>query len=98
MIDANFCHDRSLCRDNKYAVEKEQVIKLIRTVIEVGSTRPEPLAANASGIVPLSEPVMRSLIAIAEHVEHPFRSICIQTLAEIRESFLQAMLHSYGQY
>ena len=86
---------RSLCRDNKHAVEKEQVIKLIRTIIEVGSTRPEPLAANGSGIVRLSEPVMRSLIAIAEHVEDPFRSICIQTLAEIRESFLQ--VHGYGQ-
>lgn len=82
---------RSLCRDNKHAVEKEQAVKLIRTIVEIGSTRPESLAANGSGIVPLSEPVMRSLIAIAEHIEDPFRYICIQTLAEIRQSFHEAM-------
>ncbi len=86
---------RSLCRDNKHAIEKEQAIKLIRAMVEIGSTRPESLAVNGSGIVPLSEPVMRSLIAISEHIEDPFRSICIQTLAEICESFLPA--RGYGR-
>lgn len=36
------------------------------------------------GVVPLSEPVMRAFIAVAEHVEDPFRPICILTLTEIR--------------
>ncbi|KAF8349461.1 Rapamycin-insensitive companion of mTOR, N-term-domain-containing protein [Amanita rubescens] len=96
---------KSLCRDNKHAIEKEQAIKLIRTMVEIGSTRPESLAANGIGIVPLSEPVMRSLIAISEHLEDPFRSICIQTLAEIllvdidlvaRTGGLRYLLHILG--
>ncbi|KAF8631052.1 hypothetical protein AX15_002660 [Amanita polypyramis BW_CC] len=96
---------KSLCRDNKYAVEKEQVVKLIRTIVEVGSTRPEPSAASTNLVVPLSEPVMRSLIAIAEQVEDPFRPICIQTLAEIllvdidlvaRTGGLRYLLHVLG--
>jgi rapamycin-insensitive companion of mTOR len=74
---------RSLNRDIKHAVEKEQVIKLIRTIIEVG-TRRDSSAAGGTGIVPLSEPIMRALIAVAEHPEEPFRSICTQTLSEIR--------------
>jgi len=58
---------RSLCRDNNAVEKEEQAVKLIvRTIVEIGSTRPESLAANGTGIVPLSEPV-RSLIAIAEH-------------------------------
>ena len=36
------------------------------------------------GIVPLSEAVMRSIVAVAEHAEDPFRLICIEILAEIR--------------
>ena len=71
-------------RDNKHAVEKEQVIKLIRTIIEIGAVRNDPPAAGVTGIVPLSEPVMRALLAVAEHPEEPFRTICIQTLSEIR--------------
>jgi rapamycin-insensitive companion of mTOR len=68
-------------------VEKEQVIKLIRTIVEIGAERREsPLAAGA-GIVPLSESVMRAVVAVAEHAEDPFRPICVQTLAEIRELF-----------
>jgi large subunit ribosomal protein L17e len=74
---------RSLNRDNKHAVEKEQVIKLIRTIIEVGTCR-DSSAAGGTGVVPLSEPIMRALIAVAEHPEEPFRSICTQTLSEIR--------------
>lgn len=55
-------------------MEKEQVIKLVRTIVEVGS---------GPRSVPISETVMRSIIAVAEHPEDPFRLICIQTLAEI---------------
>lgn len=64
-------------------MEKEQVIKLIRTIVEVGAVRRDATKGAGSGTVPLSEPVMRAFIAVAEHVEDPFRLICIQTLAEI---------------
>lgn len=75
---------RSLQRDNKHATEREQAIKLIRTIIEVGTTRKSSaLSPTSSGSVNLSEAVMRAFIAVAEHPEDPFRPICIQTLTEI---------------
>lgn len=68
-------------------MEKEQVIKLIRAIVEIGSERRRPGAANAcaSGAVPLSSAVMRSVIAVAESADDPFRPICLQTLTEICE-------------
>jgi len=76
-------YSRALLRDNKHAVEKEQVIKLIRIIVEVGTVRRDPEMKSGPGSVPISETVMRSIIAVAEHPEDPFRLICIQTLAEI---------------
>jgi large subunit ribosomal protein L17e len=64
-------------------VEKEQAIKLIRAIVEIGSERAESPGVPGAGAVPLSEPIMRAIIAVAEHAEDPFRPICIQTLAEI---------------
>jgi rapamycin-insensitive companion of mTOR len=74
-----------LSRDNKFAVEKEQVIKLIRAIVQIGVEQRTPYSATAVSRVPLSEPVLRAFIAVAEHVEEPFRQICVLTLAEIRE-------------
>ena len=76
---------RSLSRDNKFAVEKEQVIKLIRAIVQIGAEQRTPYNAASASRVPLSEPVLRAFIAVAEHVEEPFRQICVLTLAEIRE-------------
>lgn len=96
---------KSLCRDNKHAIEKEQAIKLIRAFVEIGTVRSEPSETNANGVAPLSEPVLRSLIAIAEHVDDPFRAICIETLAELllvdidlvaRTGALRLLLHVLG--
>ncbi|KIO29376.1 hypothetical protein M407DRAFT_70503 [Tulasnella calospora MUT 4182] len=74
---------RSLARDNKHAVEKEQAIKLIRAYIDIGSSRKSPTVGAGSGHVPLSEGVMRALVAVAEHPEDQFRHIALETLAEI---------------
>ncbi|TFK28071.1 hypothetical protein FA15DRAFT_612999 [Coprinopsis marcescibilis] len=99
---------KSLQRDNKHAQEKEQALKLIRTVIEVGTTRRDAsisTSANAGG-VHLSEAVMRAIIAVAEHPEDPFRPICIQTLTEIllmdiellaRSGGIKVLLHVLGE-
>lgn len=78
---------KSLARDNKYSGEREQVIKLIRTIIEVGAERRAMRMSAGLGRVPLSEPTMRALIAIAEHPEDPLRPICCETLVEIRTCF-----------
>ena len=73
-----------MSRDNKFAIEKEQVIKLIRAIVQIGAERRTPWNTQASR-VPLREPVLRAFIAVAEHVDEPFRQICVLTLAEICE-------------
>ncbi|KAJ7672758.1 Rapamycin-insensitive companion of mTOR, N-term-domain-containing protein [Mycena rosella] len=97
---------KSLTRDNKHTMEKEQVIKLIRTMVEVGTVRNEFRGAGGCGTVPLSGAVMRAFVAVAEHAEDPFRPICIQTLAEIlvidtdlvaRTGGMRFLLHALGE-
>ncbi|KAG2009933.1 ste16 [Coprinopsis cinerea AmutBmut pab1-1] len=89
---------KSLQRDNKHAQEKEQALKLIRTIIEVSTThRDGSIATNVSmGNVQLSEVVMRAIIAVAEHPEDPFRPICIQTLTEILLMDIELLVRSGG--
>ncbi|EGN98236.1 hypothetical protein SERLA73DRAFT_169260 [Serpula lacrymans var. lacrymans S7.3] len=97
---------KSLARDNKHAIEKEQVIKLIRAIVEIGSERSERRGITGTGMIPLSEPVMRAFIAVAEHTEDPFRPICVQTLAEMvlididlvaRTGGIRFLLHALGE-
>ncbi|KAF8195553.1 Rapamycin-insensitive companion of mTOR, N-term-domain-containing protein [Pholiota molesta] len=97
---------KSLLRDNKCAVEKEQAIKLIRTIVEVGTVRRDAETNGGPGVVPISETVMRAIVAVAEHPEDPFRLICIQTLAEIllididlalKTGVIRFLLHVLGE-
>jgi len=78
-----------LNRDIKYAVEKEQAIKLIRTMVEIGTARRDSSTSGVA-VVPISDAVLRSVIAVAEHLDDPFRPICIETLTEICKSHLLA--------
>ncbi|KAI0775530.1 Rapamycin-insensitive companion of mTOR, N-term-domain-containing protein [Trametes elegans] len=87
---------KSLSRDNKHTVEKEQVIKLIRSVVDIGSERHSPHSAIGSGTVPLSDAVMRALIAVAEYPEDPFKPICVQTLTEILLIDIELMARNGG--
>ena len=68
-------------------MEKEQVIKLIRTIVTVGSQRKGSNHAPCTGTVPLSERVVRAFVAVAEQPDDPFQSVAIQTLAEISEKW-----------
>ncbi|KAJ7675763.1 Rapamycin-insensitive companion of mTOR, N-term-domain-containing protein [Mycena polygramma] len=97
---------KSLTRDNKHTLEKEQAIKLIRTIVEVGTVRNESRGVGGCGTVPLSGAVMRAFVAVAEHAEDPFRLICIETLAEIlvidtdlvaRTGGMRFLLHALGE-
>ncbi|RPD54648.1 hypothetical protein L226DRAFT_535797 [Lentinus tigrinus ALCF2SS1-7] len=87
---------KSLSRDNKHTVEKEQVIKLIRAIVEIGSERHPTHSAIGSGNVPLSDAVMRALIAVAEYPEDPFKPICVQTLTEILLIDIELMARTGG--
>jgi rapamycin-insensitive companion of mTOR len=74
---------RTLVRDNKHAAEKEQAIKLIRAVIEVGTVHTDTSSVPGAGVVPLSEAIIRAVIAVAEQPDDPFRPVCILTLTEL---------------
>ncbi|KAF7965609.1 hypothetical protein HWV62_33461 [Athelia sp. TMB] len=96
---------KSLTRDNKHAVEKEQVIKLIRAVVTVSRER-KSIIGTGPVTVPISDCVMRALVAVADYPEDPFRSVCIQTLAEIllldidlvaRTGGIRFLLHALGE-
>ena len=53
--------------------------------MELGTVRNDSTeTAFSPGSVQLSETVVRSVIAVAEHTEDPFRLVCIETLTEIR--------------
>nr|VWP00964.1 Guanyl nucleotide exchange factor Sql2 [Ganoderma boninense] len=97
---------KSLSRDNKHTVEKEQAVKLIRAVVEIGSERHSPNSAVGTGTVPLSDAVMRAVISVAEYPEDPFKPICLQTLTEIllididlmaRTGGIRVLLHSLAE-
>lgn len=62
------------------------MIKLLRAIVEIGSSRRGPGAAVGCGSVPLSEAVMRAFMAVAEQPDEPFKLICLQTLTEICSS------------
>ncbi|KAH0832008.1 Rapamycin-insensitive companion of mTOR, N-term-domain-containing protein [Lanmaoa asiatica] len=96
----------SLARDNKHAVEREQVIKLIRAVVDIVSEKRDRRGNTGSTLIPLSEPIMRAFVAVSEHAEDPFRQICVQTLAEMslldidlvaRTGGIRFLLHALGE-
>jgi rapamycin-insensitive companion of mTOR len=82
-IPVVFDNTRSLALDIKHTVEKEQAIKLIRTIVAIGSQKRGSTHTSSTGAVPLSERVMRAFVAVAEQPDDPFRPIAIQTLTEI---------------
>ncbi|KAG1745997.1 Rapamycin-insensitive companion of mTOR, N-term-domain-containing protein [Suillus paluster] len=97
---------KSLARDNKHAREREQVIKLIRTIVDIVSEPRDRRGITGTKTIPLSEPIMRAFLAVAEHAEDPFRPICVQTLAEMilididlvaRSGGIRFLLHALGE-
>ncbi|KAI9228785.1 MAG: Rapamycin-insensitive companion of mTOR, N-term-domain-containing protein [Piptocephalis tieghemiana] len=64
---------RSLARDVKHEVEREQAIRLIRACIDLGE--------RATAHLPVGP--VRALVAMAEHADEPFRNLCLETLCEL---------------
>jgi len=70
---ANYFHLRSsLIKDRKADVEREQALKFVRAFLDV-----------KNGVHELSRAVVRTIAAVAGHVDDRLRPICLQTLAEI---------------
>lgn len=62
----------SLIKKEKAALEREQAVKLVRSFLDV-----------KSGVHELSQSVVRSLVAVAEHNDDNLKDICLLTLAEV---------------
>ena len=62
----------SLVKESKASIEREQALKFVRAFLDV-----------KDGVKEISQPVVRIIVAMAEHTEDRLRSICILTLAEI---------------
>lgn len=63
---------RSLIKDRKSDVEREQALKFVRAFLEV-----------KDGVREVSRAVVRTIAALAEDAEERLRPICLETLAEI---------------
>jgi rapamycin-insensitive companion of mTOR len=63
---------RSLVKETRASVEREQALKFVRAFMEV-----------KGGVREISRAVLRAVVAIAEHTDDRLRMICIETLAEI---------------
>lgn len=64
--------NRALTRDQRYDIEREQAIRLIRSLIEL------PYAAEK-----MPHSIVRTLIAVAEQPDDKFKLICLETLCEL---------------
>lgn len=95
---------RTLLRDRKAVVEKEQALKLIRAVLELNhkSVNSGGGAARYEHRI-LGDGVVRALVAASEPVDEPMRNVYIETLAEMaimdlpllcRGGGLSAVIHS----
>ncbi|KND04740.1 uncharacterized protein SPPG_00443, partial [Spizellomyces punctatus DAOM BR117] len=63
---------RALTRDQRYDVEREQSLKLIRAFLDV---------PGGSELIPQS--LIRMLVAVSEQPDDKFRTICVETLCEL---------------
>lgn len=77
--------NRSLIKDRKADLEREQALKFVRAFLDI-----------KDGIRELSRAVVRTVVSIAEHGEDRLRPICLETLAEILVRDPQLLLASGG--
>ncbi|TPX62078.1 hypothetical protein PhCBS80983_g00632 [Powellomyces hirtus] len=63
---------RALTRDQRYEVEREQALKLIRTFLDI------PGGAHL-----LPQNLARILVAVAEQPDDRYRNVCLETLCEL---------------
>lgn len=62
----------SLVKESKAMVEREQALKFVRAFLDV-----------KDGVREIAHPVVRIIVAVAEHGDDRLRSMCIMTLAEL---------------
>lgn len=76
---------RSLIKDRKADLEREQALKFVRAFLDI-----------KDGIREVSRAVVRTIVAIAEQGDDRLRPICLETLAEILVRDPQLLLASGG--
>lgn len=78
-------YHRSLIKDRKADLEREQALKFVRAFLDI-----------KDGHCELSRAVVRTVVSIAEHGDDRLRPICLETLAEILVRDPQLLLASGG--
>ncbi|PWN49565.1 hypothetical protein IE53DRAFT_388192 [Violaceomyces palustris] len=77
---------RSLVRDGRFEAEKEQALKLVRSIMELGASRtvnaaPDRFTTDLNDLI--GSGVVRTIAAVAENSEDKLRHLCLETLAEL---------------
>ncbi|KAJ3033210.1 hypothetical protein HDV00_006653 [Rhizophlyctis rosea] len=62
---------RALTRDQRYDVEREQALKLVRTLLDI-----------PGGVELLPQSIVRTIIAVAEQSDDKMRNVSLETLCE----------------
>ncbi|KAJ3298719.1 hypothetical protein HK104_010434, partial [Borealophlyctis nickersoniae] len=62
---------RALTRDQRFDVEREQALKLVRGLIDI-----------RGGVELLPQSVIRTIVAITEQPDDKFRGVCVETICE----------------
>ncbi|KAK4049817.1 hypothetical protein OIV83_003873 [Microbotryomycetes sp. JL201] len=78
---------RTFARDAKFEMEKEQALKLVRTLMVYS-------VADANRIVPVS--VIRAVVSIAENTEDRMRLAALETLGELLLRDVSLLAHAGG--
>ncbi|KAM0790272.1 hypothetical protein ACM66B_005576 [Microbotryomycetes sp. NB124-2] len=78
---------RSFARDSKFELEKEQALRLVRTLMVYS-------IADVNRIVPVS--VIRAVVSIAENTEDRMRLAALETLGELLLRDVSLLAHAGG--
>jgi hypothetical protein len=76
---------RSIMRDNRSIIEKEQALKLIRAIMDVQYAGDIGGVNTKHGDSCLNTSVVRAMVAAAEHSDDKLSSVFLETLVELGE-------------
>lgn len=92
---------RTFLRDNRFELEKEAALKLVRAVMETGAAsalepQPQQIESEAPLEGLIGEGTIRALVSLREHPEEKLRHLCLETLAELAIFDLRLLIRGGG--
>ncbi|KDN38380.1 hypothetical protein K437DRAFT_240106 [Tilletiaria anomala UBC 951] len=86
----------TLLRDHRFEQEREQALKLIRAIMEAGTSGSKVLHHTGSLQEYIDIGTVRALVAIAEQPDDKLRDICVETLGELALIDLEFLVRAGG--